>query len=86
MTDDIHIVASVEQDGELHLRNLPVKRGQIIELSMRITPDHEPEAPGLTAQQLLASGLIGMWQERGDLGDSVDYARQLRERAQQRER
>jgi hypothetical protein len=42
--------------------------------------------PGLTAQQLLASDLLGMWQDRTDIGDSVTYARQLRQQAQRRER
>ncbi len=42
------------------------------------------EQPALTADRLLASGLIGMWCDRDDLGDSVEYARQLREQAQQR--
>lgn len=86
MTDHIHILTTVEQDGEIHLVNLPVKRGQVIELSMRVAPDQMPETTGLTAERLLASGLIGLWQEREGLGDSVEYARQLRERAQQRER
>ena len=38
----------------------------------------------LTARQLLNSGLIGMWQDRTDIGDSAVYARQLREQAQNR--
>ena len=85
MTDTIHIQATIERDGEIHLSNLPVKRGQQIELSIRIAPAPE-SVPGLTAQQLLASDLLGMWQDRTDIGDGMTYARQLREQAQRRER
>lgn len=85
MTDIIHIQATIERDGEVHLSNLPVKRGQQVELSIRIAVAPEA-APGLTAGQLLASDLLGMWQDRTDIGDSVTYARQLREQAQRRER
>ncbi len=78
MTDIIHTQATIEQDGEVHLSNLPVKRGQQVELSIRIAVAPEA-APGLTAEQLLASDLLGMWQDRTDIDDSVTYARHLRE-------
>lgn len=43
-----------------------------------------------TGKQLLgalrASGLVGFWKNRGDIGDSSDYARKLRIRAQERVR
>lgn len=85
MTDIIHIQATIERDGEVHLSNLPVKRGQQVELSIQIT-SVPVDGPRLTAQQLLASDLLGMWQDRTDIGDSITYARELREQAQRRER
>ena len=85
MTDIIHIQATIERDGEVHLSNLPVKRGQQVELSIQITP-MPADGERLTAQQLLASDLLGMWQDRTDIGDSITYARELREQAQRRER
>lgn len=39
---------------------------------------------GMTVKQLRESGLIGLWKDREDIQDSADYARQLREQAQQR--
>ena len=39
----------------------------------------------MTAQDLLNSSLIGMWQDRADIDDSAAYARQLREQAQRRD-
>jgi hypothetical protein len=36
----------------------------------------------LTARDLLESGLVGLWADRDDMGDSVEYARQLRREAE----
>lgn len=38
----------------------------------------------LSACDLLHSGLVGMWAERSDIGDSREFARRLREQAQTR--
>ena len=38
----------------------------------------------MTGKDLLNSGLIGMWKDRTDIGDSVEYARKLRQEAQTR--
>ncbi|MEI6427605.1 MAG: hypothetical protein WCO45_04325 [Pseudanabaena sp. ELA607] len=35
-----------------------------------------------TARQLLHSGLIGVWENRTDIKDSLTYARQLRDQSQ----
>jgi hypothetical protein len=50
-----------------------------------------PEAPveqeqGMTAGDLLQSPLCGIWKDRADIGDSVQFARSLRSRAEQRSR
>ena len=38
----------------------------------------------LTARDLLQSELVGLWADREDIGDSLSFARQLRQRAEQR--
>ena len=38
----------------------------------------------MTGQELLNSGLVGMWAKRKDIGDSVEYARKLRAQSQVR--
>jgi hypothetical protein len=42
----------------------------------------------MTAGEMLRimeeEGLIGMWKDRDDIGDSVEFARKLRERTWQR--
>ena len=40
-------------------------------------------APG-TAADLLALGLFGMWKDRTDITDSIEFARELRRRAERR--
>lgn len=75
----------VEKDGELQITGLPCKRGQRVEMILLIEPTIEFKRRGLTARQLLHSGLIGLWKDRKDIGDSTAYARQLREQAQRRE-
>jgi hypothetical protein len=45
----------------------------------------QPPTTGKQLVELLqANGLIGMWADRTDIGDSVAFARRLRERAQTR--
>ena len=85
MAEVIYVHTIVEHDGEVHLANLPVKRGQVVELSILIGPAETPKT-SLTAGALLASDLVGMWQDRTDIDNSADYARQLRNQAQHRER
>ncbi len=82
--ESVHLHRIVEHDGEIHLTGLPCEKGQPVELFIRFgTPRNKRR---LTAKRLLRSGLIGLWKDRQDLGDSAAYARQLREQAQTRDR
>jgi hypothetical protein len=49
-------------------------------------PAPEAGKDSLTAADLLASGLVGLWSDRTDIGDSREFARRLREEAQTRSR
>jgi hypothetical protein len=40
----------------------------------------------MTAQDLLDSGLVGLWEDRDDIGDSLSFARQLRLDAEHRDK
>ena len=40
----------------------------------------------LTARDLLHSELVGLWADRDDIGDSLSFARQLRQQAEHRRR
>ena len=79
----IRLRKSIEKDGELVLTGLPWKKGSEVE----VTIENETAAPHrrqMTAADLLNSGLVGMWADRDDIGDSSEFARQLREKAQRR--
>ena len=82
--DTVQVYTTIEKDGEIHVMDLPFKRGQQVELIVRAEPAVDAHAAPLTAARLLASELIGLWQDRTDIGDSPEYARQLREQAQRR--
>ena len=53
------------------------------EVVVVIVPEAMPEKRG-TAGDLLRSPLLGIWKGRTDIGDSVEYARELRSKAEQR--
>ena len=38
----------------------------------------------LTVEELLNSGLVGIWKDRTDIGDSLEFARKLREQSWKR--
>ena len=78
----IRVQQTVRKNGELTIRNVPVQKGQQVEVLLLFTPPST--RPRLTAKQLLNSELIGLWRNRTDIADSLEYARQLREQAQRR--
>ena len=47
-------------------------------------PAGDGERPFMTGQDILDSGIIGMWADRKDIDDSVEFAHQLREKNQRR--
>ncbi|NMF58441.1 hypothetical protein [Pseudanabaena yagii] len=77
----IRLQQTIEKDSEIHLSDLPVFQGQEVEVIVLISPLPEPKKT-FTARQLLNSGLIGIWEDRTDIKDSLTYARQLREQSQ----
>lgn len=83
----IRLERTIEKTGELHLTDISVVEGQQVELLLLFpTADKASRKKPLTARQLLKSQIVGMWKNRTDIGDSVEYARQLRETAQKRRR
>jgi hypothetical protein len=80
----IRMQQTIEKKGELILHNLPVEKGQQVEVLILLFPTKASKRPRLTARQLRQSTLIGLWKEREDIVDSASYARKLREQAQRR--
>lgn len=73
-------------DGSLHL-DLPAGSADP-HADVRVTVEPIPanSKRTLLASDLLHSGLVGLWAGRGDLGDSREFARRLREQAERRGR
>jgi hypothetical protein len=80
----VQIQQVMARDGEILITGLPYKRGQAVEVIVFLPPTLPVPRARLTVGQLRRSGLIGLWQDRDDIGDSSVYARQLREQAQER--
>jgi hypothetical protein len=79
------VKAKVSSDGSLHL-DLPVgveEAGKEVQITVEpaITAGKQRT---MSASDLLHSGLVGLWADRTDLGDSREFARRLREQAQMR--
>ncbi len=84
MMEAIRLHKTVEKDGEIVLTRLPRRKGQSVEMIVLIDDVKSSTRPSLTAKQLRQSDLVGLWKDRDDIGESSDYARQLREQAQRR--
>lgn len=83
MMEAVQVHQVMTKDGEIRITGLPYKKGQAVEVIVLLPPASPPRAR-LTVGRLRKSGLIGLWQDRDDIGDSSVYARQLREEAQER--
>ena len=73
----------IGSDRQLHIsvpEDLPPGPAEVVVV---IVPETVP-AEGMTAGDLLRSPLFGVWKEQTDIGESTEYARQLRARAEQR--
>ncbi|HQQ00641.1 MAG TPA: hypothetical protein PLY86_19480 [bacterium] len=74
----------IAKDGEVLVTGLPFKKGQSVEITVSPRSANSALRVRMTVGDLRRSGLIGLWQDREDIGDSSEYARRLREQAQQR--
>ncbi len=80
----IRVHQIVDKQGEILMTDLPFQLGQQVEVIILSQPVTKIKKNRLTVGQFRQSGLIGLWKDRDDIGDSAVYARQLREQAQQR--
>jgi hypothetical protein len=80
----VQVQQVIAKDGEVLITGLPYKKGQHVEIIVLPHPTAPLPRAHLTVGHLRRSGLIGLWQDRDDIGDSSVYARQLRGQVQQR--
>jgi hypothetical protein len=81
--DSINLDTVIDKDGEISINGLPFKKGDRVTMTIRREALNKRRIP-LTGKRLLESGLVGMWEDRTDIGDSTEFARMLREKAQRR--
>ena len=74
----------IERGGVINLRSRKLKAGTTAEVIVLVETGKASEK-NMTAGDLLASGLVGIWADRKDLGDSLEFARKLRSQASQRD-
>ena len=85
------IRAATEQQVLDELRELePARWFEVVDfigyLKQRATHEQaQPHFRRLTARELSESDLVGLWADRDDIGDSLSFARQLREQAEHRQ-
>ncbi len=83
-TEAVRVQQVITEDGEVLITGLPYRKGQAVEIILLPQQSNVAVRSRLTVGQLRQSDLIGLWKDRDDIEDSVAYARQLREEAQQR--
>lgn len=81
----IRIRKVLRKKGEIVLNGLPFKKGQQIELIL-LADTSKTVKKQLTVDELLNSGIVGLWKNRMDIKDSTSFSRNLREQAQNRKK
>ncbi len=63
----IRVQQVVAKDGEVLVKGIPYKKGQVVEIILWPQPVKPAPRLRLTVRQLRQSGLIGLWQDRDDI-------------------
>jgi hypothetical protein len=79
---------TVGPDGRIEIDAPELKPGAKAEMIVLVETRKLKQAGHrqvITAADLLASGLVGLWSGRKEIGDSLEFAQQLRHAAEHRE-
>ena len=79
----IRLHKKIDKNGMVSISGLPYNSGDNVEIIV-LRDESEMQKPKHLS--LLDTGIIGMWKDRTDIGDSPAFARQLRDKAQSRRR
>jgi hypothetical protein len=75
---------TIKSGGLVSLRSSRLKAGTKADVIVLVEPANAAADKAMTGADLLKSGLVGMWAERNDIGDSVEFSRELRLKAETR--
>jgi hypothetical protein len=78
-----HRHVTVDTGRRITVEDLPFREGESVEVFMVRRFPSDSKDTG-TAARLRSSPLAGLWEDRSDLPESPEYARSLREQAQER--
>jgi hypothetical protein len=77
---------TVKSGGLVSLRSRRLKAGTKAEVIVLVEPEQTHTEKFMTGADLLESDLVGMWSQRKDIDDSLEFARQLRKKAENRDK
>ncbi|MDP3184816.1 MAG: hypothetical protein Q8M58_06060, partial [Anaerolineales bacterium] len=66
---------TVGRGGVINLRSQKLKPGATAEVIVLVESEAQDGVQRMTAADLLKSGMVGMWADRKDIGDSLEFAR-----------
>jgi len=78
-----HRNVTVDAGRSVTVEDLPFREGETVEVFIVHRSSSESEKMG-TAAHLRSSPLAGLWEDHSDLPDGPEYARFLRQKAQER--
>ncbi|MGF1506033.1 MAG: hypothetical protein ACFB51_13020 [Anaerolineae bacterium] len=72
-------------NGQIQWQDEPqLPDGAEVEMTVVDQPDNPAAIRGITGAEMLASGIVGLWADRDDIGDTVAFAEELRRKSEQR--
>ena len=77
---------TVKGGGLVSLRSNRLKPGTKAELIVLVEPADSSVEKSMTGADLLKSRLVGMWAQRKDIGDGLEFSRELGKKAEKRNR
>ena len=77
----MNITARFENGIFRPLEAVSLREGTLVALEIAIDVPNEAETKKPSAGTVLNSDFFGLWKDRSDIEDSVDYVHQLRRRA-----
>ena len=81
MATELRQTVTVRRGGWISFRLRELKAGSTAEVVVRLD---ESTGSKMTAADLIASGVVGLWKHRQDIGDSSNFAERLRQQAEHR--
>ena len=82
----IHTYNGTIRNGEIQFEQQPENLPEGAKVVVTIVNEQDEETiKGISAAEILNSGLVGVWADRDDIEDSVKFAEEIRRRAERRE-